>query len=145
MKSKRIKIESLQPYKPESTVLKPPKGVLMEESTSPIAVLLQKYSHDFKGSINVSKSGYGVDTIGFILLDNGNVLAAGFKMLGMTLHQIPAMDRMMTLTNTTCEVHALTDEEIRAAITENPRTVIVVSPENPQDIFATASVASQAR
>jgi len=132
MKSKRIKIESLQPYKPESTTLKLPKGRLVEESEASVAVLLQKYSQNFKGSIDVSKSGYGVDTIGFILIDNGTVLAAGFKMLGMTLHQVPAMDRMMTLTNTTCEVHELTDEEIRLAIADNPRTVIVMSPENYQ-------------
>jgi len=50
---------------------------------------------------------------------------------------------MMTLTNTICEVHELNDEEIRAAITDNPRTVIMASPENYQDQLAPAAIMPQ--
>lgn len=106
--------------------MKLPTGSRVAESQAGIADLLQQYGQNFKGSINVYRDSHGLDSHGFVLLDNGTVLAAAFNMLRITLYQLSALDRMMSLPSIRSEIIALTDEEIKSVILAYPHAALVL-------------------
>lgn len=105
--------------------MKLPTGTRLAESEASVADLLKQYGLNFKGSINVHSASHGLGGDGFILMDNGTVLAAAYSMLRITLYQFSAIDRMMALPGVRSEIVSLTDEDIRKVMTENQHAAIV--------------------
>lgn len=101
-----------------------PEGRPVAESTATVSDLLKQYGQQFKGCVCVYRKEQGPASEGFILIDNGTVLAAALTSQGINLHQIDALYRMMALDNVTSKVVELSDDEIRAAIREMPAAAI---------------------
>jgi predicted regulator of Ras-like GTPase activity (Roadblock/LC7/MglB family) len=101
-----------------------PEGRPVAESTATVSDLLKQYGQQFKGCVYVYRKEQGPASEGFILIDNGTVLAAALASQGINLHQIDALYRMMALDNVTSKVVELSDDEIRAAIQETPEAAI---------------------
>ena len=106
--------------------MKLPTGVRLAESEASVADLLKQYGLNFKGSINVHSASHGLGGHGFILMDNGTVLAAAYSMLRITLYQFSAIERMMALPAVRSEIVSLTEEELRKIVAENPHAAIVL-------------------
>lgn len=104
--------------------MKLPTGQRLAESTASVADLLKQYGLNFKGSINVYNTSQDLGSNGFILMDNGTVLAAAYTMMRITLYQFSALDRMMSLTSLRSEIIALTDDEMRAIMSEYQHATI---------------------
>ena len=102
----------------------PEGGPVSERPAATVADLLQQYGQQFKGCILVFRPEQGPASEGFILIDNGTVLAAAFSSQGINLHQLDALYRMMTLDDVQSKVIALSDEEIRTAIRDRPEAAI---------------------
>jgi predicted regulator of Ras-like GTPase activity (Roadblock/LC7/MglB family) len=96
----------------------------MAESTATVADLLKQYGQQFKGCICVYRQEQGTGSEGFILIDNGTVLAAALSSQGINLHQLDALYRMMALEGVTSKVFVMTDDQIRAVIREAPDAAI---------------------
>lgn len=105
--------------------MKLPTGRRLAESEAGVADLLKQYGQNFKGSINVYSVSQNLGSSGFIIMDNGTVLAAAFTMLSITLYQFSAIDRMMSLTSVRSEIIALTDDEIRSLVKAYPSAALV--------------------
>jgi predicted regulator of Ras-like GTPase activity (Roadblock/LC7/MglB family) len=101
-----------------------PEGRPVAESTATVSGLLKQYGQQFKGCVHVYRKEQGPASEGFILIDNGTVLAAALASQGINLHQIDALYRMMALDNVTSKVVELSDDEIRAALREEPESAI---------------------
>ncbi len=111
-----------------------PEGRPVAESTATVSDLLKQYGQQFKGCVYVYRKEQGPASEGFILIDNGTVLAAALASQGINLHQIDALYRMMALDNVTSKVVELSDDEIRAAMREVPEAAIngtVAAPAKP--------------
>ncbi len=80
-----------------------PEGRPVAESTATVADLLKQYGQQFKGCIHVYRLEQGQGSEGFILIDNGTVLAAALSSQGINLHQLDALYRMMALEGVTVE------------------------------------------
>ena len=101
-----------------------PEGKPMAESSDAVADLLKQYGQQFKGCIRVYRQEQGPGSEGFILIDNGTVLAAALSSQGINLHQLDALYRMMTLEGVKSQIVELTDDQITAAIRDMPETAI---------------------
>jgi len=101
-----------------------PEGRQVTASTATLADLLKAYGQKFKGCILVHRAEQGPASDGFVLMDNGTVLAAAFSSQGINLYQLNALHRMMTLESIESKVVTLTDEEIQAAIRDAPGAAI---------------------
>ncbi len=112
-----------------------PEGRPVTASTATLADLLKAYGQTFKGCILVHRAEQGPASDGFVLMDNGTVLAAAFSSQGINLYQLDALHRMMALEGIESRVVALTDEEVQAAIRDVPGSAINVAagrPGNPE-------------
>ena len=124
--------------------MKLPLGRLVSESQASVADLLQQYGQNFKGSINVYQASRGLSSNGYIMVDNGTVLAAAYKMLSITLYQLSAMDRMMSLASTNSEIVAMADDEIQSFLNDYPHATIVNSiGENTEKTPATEALSTE--
>lgn len=106
-------------------------GRPVAESSAAVADLLKDYGQQFKGCIYVYRQEQGPGSAGFILLDNGTVLAAALSSQGIRLNQLNALQRMMALEGVRSKIVELSDEEIRTVLRENPETAISAAPEAP--------------
>lgn len=105
--------------------MKLPTGRRLAESEASVADLLKQYGLNFKGSINVHNASDGLGSDGFILIDNGTVLAAAFTMMRITLYQFSALDRMMALASVRSEIISMTDDELRGIMNQYQHAAIV--------------------
>jgi predicted regulator of Ras-like GTPase activity (Roadblock/LC7/MglB family) len=94
------------------------------ESTATVADLLKQYGQQFKGCIYVYRLEQGPGSEGFILIDNGTVLAAALSSQGINLHQLDALYRMMALEGIKAKIVEMTDDQIKTAIREAPEAAI---------------------
>jgi len=94
------------------------------ESTAMVADLLKQYGKQFKGCIYVYRLEQGHDSEGYILMDNGTVLAAAFSSQGINLCQLNALYRMMSLEGVRSKIVEMTDDQIKAAIKDAPGSAI---------------------
>ncbi|MGA9139129.1 MAG: roadblock/LC7 domain-containing protein [Methanocella sp.] len=107
-------------------------GRPVAESTATVADLLKDYSQQFKGCVYVYRHEQGPGSAGYILLDNGTVLAASLSSQGINLHQLNALHRMMALEDVRSKIVELSDDEIRTIIQENPESAINAAPAAPK-------------
>jgi predicted regulator of Ras-like GTPase activity (Roadblock/LC7/MglB family) len=101
-----------------------PDGTQTAESTATVSELLKEYGQQFKGCIYVHRQEQGPGSEGFILIDNGTVLAAALSRQGIRLYQLNALYRMMTLEGVSSRVVAMTEDQIREAIAQAPESAI---------------------
>jgi len=101
-----------------------PEGRPVAESTATVAELLKQYGQQFKGSICVYRPEQGPASEGYILIDNGTVLAAALSSQGINLHQLDALYRMMALDDVRSKIFELTDDQLMAAMREAPEAAI---------------------
>jgi predicted regulator of Ras-like GTPase activity (Roadblock/LC7/MglB family) len=101
-----------------------PEGKPVAESMATVADLLKQYGQQFKGCIFVYRLEHGPDSEGFILINNGTVLAASLSSQGINLYQLDALYRMMTLDGVKSKVVEMTDDQIAATIREVPDAAI---------------------
>ena len=100
------------------------EGRQVEESMATVADLLKQYGQQFKGCIYVYRLEQGPNSEGFILLDDGTVLAAALSTQGIDLYQLNALYRMMSLEGVRSRVVEMTDEQLRRAIESAPLSAI---------------------
>lgn len=105
-----------------------PDGRLVAESTATVADLLKEYGQHFKGCICVYRQEQGPGKAGYILMDNGTVLAASLASQGVNLYQLNALQRMMTLKGIRSEMIELSDNELQTFISEAPEAAINATP-----------------
>jgi len=120
-----------------------PEGGPVAESAATVADLLQQYSQQFKGCIFVYRPEQGPASEGYILIDNGTVLAAAFSGQGINLHQLDALYRMMTLDHVQSKAIPMTDDEIRAAMRERPAAAINAAAPGPAPAKPAAPAAKE--
>jgi predicted regulator of Ras-like GTPase activity (Roadblock/LC7/MglB family) len=101
-----------------------PDGRPVAESTATVADLLKDYSQQFKGCVYVYRHEQGPGSAGYILLDNGTVLAASLSSQGINLYQLNALHRMMALEDVRSKIVELFDDEIQTILRENPEAAI---------------------
>lgn len=104
--------------------MKIPDGSFVAETDRPLPEVLKDYGHDFRGCIRVEKGENGRSSEGFILMEDGNVLASAFATLGITLYQMNALDRMMSLKNVRLKVYSYSEEEKSKVFDTYPDSVI---------------------
>jgi len=93
---------------------------------------LKEYGHDFRGCISIRQGEKGMASEGFIIIDDGNVLASAFSMMGIMLYQMNALDRMMTLKSPAVKVYAYGEEEKAQVFSGYPDSVIGGLPYTPE-------------
>lgn len=101
-----------------------PEGRLVAEAARPVQEALKDYGHDFRGCIAIRQGEDVRAGEGFILVEDGNVLAAAFTTLGITLYQMNALDRMMGLAGPKLKVYAYGSAEKQRIIRDYPDAVI---------------------
>lgn len=89
-----------------------------------VADLLKQYGQQFRGCIHVYRDEQGPGSEGFILIDEGTVLAAKLSDQGISLHQLDALHRMMTMEGISAKVVEMSDDQIKAALAEDPASAI---------------------
>jgi len=104
--------------------VKIPDGKLIAETVKPVPEALKEYGHDFRGCISIRQGEKGMASEGFIIIDDGNVLASAFSMMGIMLYQMNALDRMMTLKSPAVKVYAYGEEEKAQVFSGYPDSVI---------------------
>jgi predicted regulator of Ras-like GTPase activity (Roadblock/LC7/MglB family) len=104
--------------------LKIPDGSFVAETDSPLPEVLKDYGHDFRGCIRVEKGENSRPSQGFILMEDGNVLASAFATLGITLYQMNALDRMMSLKDARLKIYSYSEEEKSMVFDTYPDSVI---------------------
>lgn len=104
--------------------MKLPKGVLIAETSKPLTEIVREYGNDFKGCIKLFKAEDDHVSEGFILMGDGDVLASAYSVHNIKLYQFNALERMMSLSNTICEVVAYTDGEAEEVILNYPDSMI---------------------
>jgi predicted regulator of Ras-like GTPase activity (Roadblock/LC7/MglB family) len=104
--------------------LRIPDGSLVAETASPLPAVLKDYGHDFRGCIRVEKGENARSSEGFILMEDGNVLASAFATMGITLYQLNALDRMMSLKGVRLRVYSYSEEEKSRVLEAYPDSVI---------------------
>lgn len=104
--------------------MKIPDGKLIAEAVKPVPEALKDYGHDFRGCISIRQGEDGRASEGFILIEDGNVLASAFMTLGITLYQMNALDRMMMLREPALKVYAYSNEEKMQIFRDYPDSVI---------------------
>lgn len=111
--------------------MKIPDDKLIAETTKLVPEVLKDYGHDFRGCIRVRQGEDGKASEGFILVEDGNVLASAFSTLGITLYQLNALDRMMVLREPKLQVYSYGDEEKYQIFDSYPDSVIGEIPPRP--------------
>ncbi len=101
-----------------------PDGRPVAESTATVSDLLKDYGQQFKGCAYIYRHEQGPGSAGYILLDNGTVLAASLSSQGINLNQLDALHRMMTLVDVRSKIVELSDDEIQTILRENPEAAI---------------------
>jgi predicted regulator of Ras-like GTPase activity (Roadblock/LC7/MglB family) len=104
--------------------VKLPEGSLVAETVKPIAEALKDYGHDFRGCIRVQYGDNGRSSEGFILIDDGSVLASALSTMGITLYQVNALDRMMSLNDARLKVYSYSEDEKSQVFRLYPDAVI---------------------
>ncbi len=101
-----------------------PDGSLVAETDRPLPEVLKAYGRDFRGCIRVEKGENRGSSEGFILVEYGNVLASAFSTMGITLYQMNALDRMMSLKDVQLKVYSISEEERSRIVGLYPDSVI---------------------
>lgn len=104
--------------------MKIPDGSFVAETDGPLPEVLKDYGHDFRGCIRVEKGENSRSSQGFILMEDGNVLASAFATLGITLYQMNALDRMMSLKDARLKIYSYSEEEKSMVFDTYPDSVI---------------------
>lgn len=103
--------------------MKLPKGVFIDGSQKPLADVLRERSQGFKGLIHVYKDNGAGE--GFMLVEDGNVLASAYSMMGITFYQLNALERMMSLEDVRSEIYSYDDNDQKALMHGFPDSLIV--------------------
>jgi predicted regulator of Ras-like GTPase activity (Roadblock/LC7/MglB family) len=98
----------------------------------PVPEALKEYGHDFRGCISIRQGENGMASEGFIIVDDGNVLASAFSTMGIVLYQMNALDRMMMLKSPTVKVYAYGEDEKSQVFSGYPDSVIGGLPYTPE-------------
>jgi predicted regulator of Ras-like GTPase activity (Roadblock/LC7/MglB family) len=114
--------------------LKIPDGSFVAETDGPLPEVLKDYGHDFRGCIRVEKGENSRSSQGFILMEDGNVLASAFATLGITLYQMNALDRMMSLKGARLKIYSYSEEEKSVVFDTYPDSVIGDLPQKTEVI-----------
>ena len=104
--------------------MKIPEGSFVAENDKPIPEVLKDYGHDFRGCISVLQGENGRSSEGFIIIEDGNVLASAYLTMGITLYQMNALDRMMSLKDVHLKVYSFSEEEKDQVFDSYPDSVI---------------------
>lgn len=112
--------------------MKLPKGVFIDGSQKPLADVLRERSQGFKGLIHVYKDGGSGE--GFMLVEDGNVLASAYTMMGITFYQLNALERMMSLGDVSSEIYSYDDNDRKALLHSFPDSLITDGAEKPPEI-----------
>lgn len=104
--------------------MKIPDGSFVAETDKSLPEVLKDYGHDFRGCIRVEKGEDGRSSEGFILIDDGNVLASAFATLGITLYQMNALDRMRSLKDVRFKIYSYSEEEKSKVFDSYPDSAI---------------------
>jgi predicted regulator of Ras-like GTPase activity (Roadblock/LC7/MglB family) len=104
--------------------VKLPEGSFVAETVKPIADALKDYGHDFRGCIRVRYGENGRHSEGFILIDDGSVLASAFSTMGITLYQVNALDRMMSLKDVRLKIYSFSEDDKSQVFSLYPDAVI---------------------
>ena len=124
--------------------MKIPDGKLIAEAVKPVPEILGEYGHDFRGCITIQQGENGRASEGFILIEDGNVLASAFSTLGITLYQMNALDRMMMLKEPTLKVFSFSDVEKSRIFRDYPDSVIGDLPPMEEEVPPEAEAEAQA-
>jgi predicted regulator of Ras-like GTPase activity (Roadblock/LC7/MglB family) len=118
--------------------VKLPYGNFIAETKKPIPDVLREYSKNFRGCIHVFRVEDGRVSEGFILIEDGNVLASAYNMLGtITLYQMNALERMLSLKDTRLKVYSYSEKEKSQLLESYPDSIIVgqeKKDEKPEDM-----------
>lgn len=104
--------------------MKIPDGKLIAETVKPVPEALKEYGHDFRGCISIKQGENGMASEGFIIVDDGNVLASAFATMGIVLYQMNALDRMMALKAPELKVFAYGEGEKAQVFAGYPDSII---------------------
>jgi predicted regulator of Ras-like GTPase activity (Roadblock/LC7/MglB family) len=119
--------------------VKLPYGNFIAETKKPIPDVLREYSKNFRGCIHVFRVEGGRVSEGFILIEGGNVLASAYNMLStITLYQMNALERMLSLNDTRLKVYSYSEKEKSELLESYPDSVIVgqaMNNEKPEDVL----------
>ncbi len=125
--------------------MKIPDGSFVAETDRPLSKVLKDYGHDFRGCIRVEKGENSRSSEGFIIMEDGNVLASAFATLGITLYQMNALDRMMSLKDVRFKVYSYSEEEKSKVFDTYPDSVIGDLPQKTEVLEEAPSVPEPAR
>ncbi len=119
--------------------MKLPYGNFIAETKKPIPDVLREFSKNFRGCIHVFRMEDGRASEGFILIEDGNVLASAYNMLStITLYQMNALERMLSLNETRLKVYSYSEKEKSELLETYPDSVIVgqeKKDESPEDVL----------
>jgi len=104
--------------------VKIPDGSFIAEIEKPIPEALKDYGHDFRGCIYLVQGENGRSSEGFIIIEDGNVLASAYMTMGITLYQMNALDRMMALRDARLKVSSYSEEDKANIFERYPDSVI---------------------
>ena len=106
--------------------MKLPYGNFITETKKPIPDVLREFSKNFRGCIHVFRMEDGRSSEGFILIEDGNVLASAYNMLStITLYQMNALERMLSLKDTRLKVFSFSEKDKSELLESYPDSVIV--------------------
>lgn len=106
--------------------MKLPYGNFIAETKKPIPDVLSEYSHGFRGCIHVLRAEDGRASEGFILIEDGNVLASAYNLLStITLYQMNALERMMALKDTQLKIYTYSEKDKSQLLELYPDAIIV--------------------
>jgi len=112
--------------------VKIPEGSFVAETEESIPVVLKKYGHDFRGCIHLTHGENGKGSEGFILVEDGNVLASAYSTLGIMLYQMNALDRMISSKDVRLTVHSYSEDEKYLVLEKYPDAAIGDVPPRPE-------------
>jgi predicted regulator of Ras-like GTPase activity (Roadblock/LC7/MglB family) len=101
-----------------------PDGNFVAETEKSLPEALKDYGHDFRGCIRILQGDNGRSSEGFIIIEDGNVLASALSTMGITLYQMSALDRMMALKDVRLKVYSYSEEEKSKTFEAYPHSVI---------------------
>ncbi len=104
--------------------MKIPDGSFVAETDRPLPEALKAYGHDFRGCIRVEKGENHRASEGFVIVDDGNVLASAYFTMGITLYQMNALDRMISLKGARIKVYSFSEDEKSSVLEAYPDSVI---------------------
>ncbi len=106
--------------------MKLPNGNFIAETKKPVQDVLREYSKNFRGCIHVFRMEDGRASEGFILIEDSNVLASAYNMLStITLYQMNALERMLSLNDTRLKVYSYNERDKAELLESYPDSIIV--------------------